>query len=467
MVLGAVKTRLSIGFGLHQYHLACLDQGRHARRGPDPCKLRLPRSAIRWFNVNVPLYRCFGRPERVRQMMETSQQELNGEVGDANQQQPNETTTDANQQQPNETATDANPQQPETEQQDYGYEFYHGEELRNEEELYSFRIRPDTAPINPATLVTNTPLQTPVASAPLKNSEAVNILIYSVIAAVIAILVAVGVRRMQTLPHPYDDLGAGVFSGAGLKAHLITRWDGTAKYRLKIEPIGLQQQEGFAAVAGNPPRPLFVNIRLMDSSGSALCDKEILLKFDPANANKQLASKKTAAQKADADLLAAQELERERGKDVFQNEIGENGKVVAISAQGYLPCPEQSYKHLDYWDFSTDFPLLAEQDELLKGQKGPAARAERPAAAESNSAGIRPLPAPIEGDDVIIGFAPSKGIAETRAGKVFLINSGGLQDYATGWQIFPAAIHYRCDKKAVCIITRTGTSAVLRARLKR
>jgi hypothetical protein len=71
----------------------------------------------------------------------------------------------------------------------------------------------------------------------------------------------------------------------------------------------------------------------------------------------------------------------------------------------------------------------------------------------------------IEGDDELVGFDPSKGVIQTSARKVFLVNSNTAADISANWQDGPSNIHYKCDLNAYCTLTRKG-AAVLHAKLK-
>jgi hypothetical protein len=213
------------------------------------------------------------------------------------------------------------------------------------------------------------------------------------------------------------------------------KWDGKAEYLLRLEPLGLQQNAGFAAAVGAPLQSVFFDIQLKDASGFLLCSKRILLKINPENS-----------------------------PDIFQPEMGkEDGKVAAINAQGNLSCDAKAYNHLDYWDFSTNFPTLAEQSDLLNYRGHLTERAVQltsPSHAnDSLHTAARRLFVTLEGDDVITGYAPSSGVAQTSAGRIFVIARGGAQGHGAGWQVFPASIHYRCNKYATCIITRNGTTS--------
>jgi hypothetical protein len=373
-----------------------------------------------------------------------------------------------------------------------GYEVVHSDDAISEADLYSFRkIQAEAEPgpqviqkvAQPSHL--NLWVERLCDSATGKRSPFLALGV--VIGVPLAIVIAVGAWTLLKPIPPYDDLGAGIFNAAGLKGNLITKWEGKAEYRLRIEPIYQQQLAGFEATITDPPRPLSVDIRLMDSSGFVLCGKKILLKFDPRNAaiyagtNLQplasgadagQAGKDRAARDPDFERQDAEELQREHEQDIFQNEIGSDGQIAAIGAQGDLPCPVESYKRIVSWDMTADFPVIDEQKEVQARQTWVAAHPEwsaiRSHGVEKNrSATIKSLPSPIEGDDVITGENPSLGIVGTGAGREFLINRNDLLNPAAGWLVFPAAIHYRCEKNGDCIITRPGTNAAQHARLKR
>jgi hypothetical protein len=227
-------------------------------------------------------------------------------------------------------------------------------------------------------------------------------------------------------PTDSDDLGAGIDNASGLRGHLVTRWQGKAQYMLKIEPLDPRYSDGFAAVTGNPTGPISINIRLLDSSGFALCGKEIVLRFDPSHAgriampvakNKAEAEKLAALRQADLERVSAQEKDRESGKDAFQNILGSDGAVEGLWAQGELPCSPDQYKRFDYWDLSTNFPTLPQQDQILgRKHSGPSNRDD----AESERAGNGPVrhkapPKPqsafyMEGDDRATAFEPGRNL---------------------------------------------------------
>lgn len=119
---------------------------------------------------------------------------------------------------------------------------------------------------------------------PVKNSPGFLLLLLGLIvvgAGAVLMLSQKGLKSAKASPDS-DDLGAGISQASGLRGHLVTRWQGKAQYMLKIEPLDPRDAAGFAAVAANPSGPMSINIRLLDSSGFALCGKEIVLRFDPA-----------------------------------------------------------------------------------------------------------------------------------------------------------------------------------------
>jgi hypothetical protein len=313
------------------------------------------------------------------------------------------------------------------------------------------------------------------------------VLVYCIGVVLLLILIPVlGWLIFKPLP-PTVDLGEGIFNAAGLRGHLVANWEGKAGYRFRLEPIGMQYQAGFAAVLANPQRPFSAKLHLMDANGFTICSTEILFPFDPAQAPDPNPLTPPPAPKrlsrAEAELMAAQwaaqqqerlhqrqlqELDREHGQEIFQNELGSDGTIAAVTAQSDLPCDRSAYKRFDTFNFTTNFPSYAEQTDLLR-QQATAIMRPVPKATPIYKPSVRtsPFVASVEGDDVITGYAPARGVATTSGGKIFLLEKGNLHGNAAGWQVFPASIHYRCDSRAACLLTRSGTSVVLYARLKR
>lgn len=296
-------------------------------------------------------------------------------------------------------------------------------------------------------------------------------------------ILAAALIVLLTFNHPkpkldYDDLGAGISNATGLKGHLISRWQGKAQYQLEFGPIDPRENPGFALVAGNPPQPLSVNIRILDSSGFALCGKEILLPFHPGGtgplapasplASGGKVSKALEERQANLELMQVQEQDRERGKDVFQGKLGSDGQISEISAQGELPCSAEQYKHFDYWDFSTNFPTVDEQDQLLKHVHGAGvqtASEARKVAARIAAAKKAQSAFYIEGDDTVSAYEASSGALETSENRTFYIGRKNEQAIAAAWAGGFAHFHYKCDQHATCALQRAGTSTVITGRI--
>ncbi len=316
-----------------------------------------------------------------------------------------------------------------------------------------------------------------------KKSSSKSILVLLVVALAIGgvVLATQSTSKSKSNPNDTDDLAQGVNNASGLRGHLVTRWQqGKTQYQLKIEPIDPRANAGFALVTGSPLQPISINVRVLDSSGFALCGKEILLPFDPANAgqtnvqlpkNKAEADKLLAARQADLQRMRAEEHARESGKDVFEDIAGTDGKIEALWAQGVLPCSPDQYKRFDYWDMTTNFPTLPEQQTLLDRKAGPPkksaaeerAEAQRKAAA---AAAKKPLSAfYVEGDDRITAYEASRTLLSAGPGRRFFIDRKADQAVAAEWAADSALIHYKCDQRAVCALRHAGSTAVVMGRM--
>jgi hypothetical protein len=290
-------------------------------------------------------------------------------------------------------------------------------------------------------------------------------------------------------PEGRYDLGPATSSAAGLKGHLFVEWDKKLDYRLTIEPDDAARQAAFAAAVASSPHPLSVEIHLQDSGGFVLCSREILLKYDPKNAiglvpptpeaqgvkaDAQATPSAPPAQAADPAQAEAQEAAREKGKEIFKNQVGPDGQITGLSAQGEMPCTARAYENAVAWSFSPNFPAIAEQGQLVERQQAIANPAHPPAAetpiarkkAAAAKAVQKPLGFTIEGDDAIVDFDSSRGIIETNAGKIFFIDKAGGAVSDPRWQDYPVEIHYRCDRGSECILMHSGTGA-LHVRLRR
>ena len=280
---------------------------------------------------------------------------------------------------------------------------------------------------------------------------------------------------------PYD-LGPMTSNAVGLRGHLFTKWDDDKlQYRLSFEPSDPDLHTLFALAVSNPPQPLSIGIQLKDSMGFVLCTRQIVLKYDYANA---AAASAPPADKADAGKpgtvapappvdpaqAAAAEKQREHGKDVFQTQNGPDGQIASINAQGTIPCSGDAYGKVTNWSFTPDFPSLSEQNDLLKQQAEKRADADRASVVRKRTpskGADKTISFSIEGDDAIMGYDPVAGVLETGTGEAFYVEKEGGQVNLAAWQAFPIRIHYRCDSTSYCTLTRVGSGAVLHARLRK
>jgi hypothetical protein len=297
-----------------------------------------------------------------------------------------------------------------------------------------------------------------------------------------ALVVSVGalvVLTQKTLNKPKtpvdsDDLGAGISNASGLRGHLVTRWQGKTQYMLKIEPLDPRDASGFAAVASNPPGPISINVRLLDSSGFALCGKEILMPYNPGRISRasSLLRKNNGPSEADLDRAAIVEKAREGGKDVFQNILGSDGTVEALWAQGELPCSPDQYRRFDYWDLSTNFPTRAEQNQLLGRRPGGSTDADADRAQRESMDALRRKALPklqsafyMEGDDRATAFEPGRNLLTIGPGKTFTVVRAADVITAAAWADDSSLIHYTCDQHAACALKRAGSTAAIPAKM--
>jgi hypothetical protein len=293
------------------------------------------------------------------------------------------------------------------------------------------------------------------------------------------------VAQQPSLPHVTRDLGSVVSSPVGLQGHLITKWDDKLEYSLVIEPNDPARIAGFALAVSDPPRPLSINVELKNFAGYVLCRQDIVLKYDARKAAalaaaraQSLAGKRHGRkvsgeqenQAVDFDKLDAQEAERERGKDIFRNQTGPDGQIESILSQGKIPCPAIAYGSVAYWSFTSNFPAVDEQDELLQRRANDTSPSSKTLAARKEATKIaagKPAYLSIEGDDAIVGYDAATGVIETGAGKTFLMDRTSGEADAIRGRDFPINIHYRCDQTtADCTFSHAG-AVLLHAKLKK
>jgi hypothetical protein len=314
-----------------------------------------------------------------------------------------------------------------------------------------------------------------------------NLLLIGGFAALVtfALFVVYTATRPKDSDLPAGDMGPGIVAVSGLRGHLNTRWEGNAKtgrlvYQLRIEPMEDRWQPGFSQAVLNAPEPIYVNVRLLDATGFALCGKQIVFHFDPqhadlgaipapvvgSNGRKLTGTERNeairAARQAQIAQMQAAEAQRESGKDIFQNQLTNEGSVTAVNVQGTLPCAPDQFKQASYWDFNTNFPTLDQQADLLN----PGAAAERARLAKGRPARKNPRQLKegfiIQGDVRAMEYDPAKGLLWTQ-GKNFQIDRRTGQAAATAWANNNTLIHYRCDQHSECQLTAAGGTAVLHA----
>jgi hypothetical protein len=290
------------------------------------------------------------------------------------------------------------------------------------------------------------------------------VIVYGAIGLGLGILLVILIAIVSSLMAPPDgryDLGPVTSAATGLNGRVFLQWDKKLQYRMTLEPTYPDQQAEFAVAVANSQQPLSVQINLLDIKGFVLCGKEILLKYNAQN--EQVAQ----------ELQNAQESMRERGRDVFENQTGPDGRITAINAHGDLPCSARAYEKAQSWSFTTNFPTVAGQDELLKSERETKAKAVRPPAedaAERKKTAAK-LPAKlaafsIEGDDAIVDLDAFHGTIVTRGRKTFFVDKTSPALTNARWQDYPVSIHYRCDRSLDCILMNGG-AGTLHARLAR
>ncbi|MGO8758800.1 MAG: hypothetical protein ACLQG3_11825 [Terracidiphilus sp.] len=316
-----------------------------------------------------------------------------------------------------------------------------------EDELYSFREAAEKPEPEPELADDSEPKE--AARKPRPSWLFIGLMLAFVALAILSI----SRFAKSKAPALYVDMGARQFDPARLSGRLIVRWQGSAAYELYVDPIDQWQTAEFQAVAQDPPHALSVTIRLHDSSGVVVCRKEIVFP--------------TQAQPAGSpDRAQALAPRKTANGDTVQNMAGTDGQIAEITVSGSLPCSQQEYKRLTGWDFSMNFPNVSEQAEWLRHENS-LADGKLTSKGRGAPPQVQRLSMPIEGDDVIVGDNPLRGTVTTGGGRVFWLGAGGMRSRTAGWQVFPAAIHFRCEKTGSCVLTRFNSRSPLLARLMR
>jgi hypothetical protein len=263
----------------------------------------------------------------------------------------------------------------------------------------------------------------------------------------LAVLVVIGFG-LRSLIKPQsvtlaNDLGTERSESAGIGGRLIAEWKDGASYRLIIDPLEPGDLPAFEAVAGNLPHAVIFAITLRDSSGGVACEKQIVLTSSTAPGS---ASLQNSAMPASAT------------GDTAKGVTDEDGKIEELVLSGPLSCQLDAFKKIAAWEFSTDFPRSPQPAGM--NAEGAATRA-RSRSGGGQRAAVQALAAAIEGDDVIVGDNPSRGLVSTSGGRTFLV---GVK-HVFAWRTFPAPVHFRCEKDRMCALTSSGSSTVVSARL--
>lgn len=347
---------------------------------------------------------------------------------------------------------------------------------------------------------TGTPIAARVAKAAAKPganaAKGTNLVIFAGVG--LGLLGGLALAVMFTRPAIQDattDMGAVTSTSTGLKGQLTTNWGDRLNYKLTMEPSDPSYQAGFTNAVNNPAKPLQVDLQLKSANGTVLCDSPILLKYDPmktsastvaepAPTGKAAKIDEVSVARAQADQalnnarLVGQELDREHGKDIFQSNVGPDGQVASISAQGTMPCSKKQYEHAASWSFTSNFPVVVqlargrgaqsiEDDDLADPNvdSQPGTYQQRMIAARRKVA----MPVShfsVEEDDEAVNYQSSNGTLETQSGKLLQMEKRDQVALALKGVDLPIRIHYRCDQFGACALAGLGTG-IQRAWLER
>jgi len=330
-------------------------------------------------------------------------------------------------------------------------------EKNRTDELYSFRSEIQAAQPDP-----NAAQQPKKPASRLMPILVIGVVVVAAIALFALVFLAfpklslTGSLTNQKPPSLYMDLGNRRLDSAGLAGRLIVKWEDKAGYEFYLDPLDQDDTAGFQTLAKNPPHPLTVVIRLLDTQGMVACEKEIdfpgaAQPGAPPDPTQALLPKTTAA------------------GDTVRDMAGSDGEIAEINSSGPLPCPLKAYQRIASWDFAANFPTAADQETAasqtsVKGGTSGYRNSRFNSGWRLSGVRFEHLSAPIEGDDVIVGDNPGRGTVDTSSGREFLVGAGGL---SSEWQIFPSAVHFRCERTGTCTLTRSISHSIIQARLVR
>lgn len=351
-------------------------------------------------------------------------------------------------------------------------------------------------PANPQTRLSDVPIEHigRFASSPTRVYAAIGIGLGLLVGLFVAVLFL-----HPGGPGRPNDMGNVNANDYGLKGHLTTDWKDKLEYHLTVEPSDPELRAGFLEDVSNSPKPLSIGVQVKDPFGAVLCSDTILLKYDPRNApgstsdepgpkatkaEKERAARNAIAEALNLARLEGEELNREHGKTIFQEDVASNGQIASISSQGILPCTKKQFDSIASWGMTADFPIVvrpaksqdSSPDSGANGDSSTSDETSRKSLeakklADAAKAKRRPLPpAPpiyLEGDDAIVYVDSVNGIVETSAGKALVLDKTDPVVNVLKGRDFPISIHYRCDQLGACTFAMIGMSGDHRARLKR
>jgi hypothetical protein len=294
--------------------------------------------------------------------------------------------------------------------------------------------------------------------APPKTNLRLIIMLGLLVSGVAAMLVYFGMNWLKPKPQAlYVDLGTQRYDPAGLGGRLIVEYTGDAGYKFTVDPLDSTMIPSFQATIANPPHAITFTLKMLDKSEGVVCQKDVVIPGQPEGSG-------------DFDQTAALAQRTLPTGETMQN-VAVNGQIGETMINGSLGCNLDAFKKIVAWEFTTDFPPLATQKDWEKHEETVKAEAKRAKSGKPDPQTIggytfvRSLPTTVEADDVIVGDNPAKGIVVTSSGRAFLVGSKVLVNPALDWQIFPADVHYRCDRTAMCMVTRLSSRTAVRAHL--